>query len=98
MTLTLSIQGLERPLSCPALGGQSIRQALSEHLGIHLGRCGGYGACGTCVVQVDPTKVSPVNDIENAYPYLDPGERLACQTLLVPPTQASDEPIIVSIL
>lgn len=53
--------------------------------------CGGFAGCNTCRVVVLEGELSPCDAVEE--PFLDaPGQRLACQALLVGPVTVRLDP------
>ncbi|MBW4646899.1 MAG: (2Fe-2S)-binding protein [Goleter apudmare HA4340-LM2] len=57
--------------------------------------CGGYGQCGTCIVEVVEgiENLSPRTDVENKKLKKKPGNyRLACQTLVNGPVSVVTKP------
>ena len=56
--------------------------------------CGGYGQCGTCVVEVveGMENLSPRTEVENRKLKKKPNYRLACQTLVNGPVSVVTKP------
>ena len=56
--------------------------------------CGGYGQCGTCIVEVveGMENLSPRTEVENRKLKKKPNYRLACQTLVNGPVSVMTKP------
>jgi ferredoxin len=71
--------------------GESLL-AVAERGGVPIeAACGGFAGCNTCRVAVVSGALSPMDPVEE--PFLDrPGQRLACQALLVGPVTVRLDP------
>ena len=84
-----------------AADGANLREkALQNGIDIYTFRgkmmnCGGYGQCGTCIVEIveGMENLSPRTDVENRKLKKKPETyRLACQTLVNGPTSVKTKP------
>ncbi|MBP0022259.1 MAG: (2Fe-2S)-binding protein [Cyanobacteria bacterium SBLK] len=84
-----------------AADGANLREkALENKVDLYtlkgkLMNCGGYGQCGTCIVEIieGMENLSPRTDVENRkLRRKPPSYRLACQTLVNGPVQVKTKP------
>ncbi|WP_026731793.1 2Fe-2S iron-sulfur cluster-binding protein [Fischerella sp. PCC 9605] len=84
-----------------AANGANLRQkALENGIDIYkiwgkMMNCGGYGQCGTCIVEIVEGKenLSPPTDVEKRFLKKKPANyRLACQTLVNGPVSVVTKP------
>ena len=83
-----------------AADGANLRlKALENSIEIYnfmgkMTNCGGYGQCGTCIVEVveGMENLSPRTEVENRKLKKKPNYRLACQTLVNGPVSVMTKP------
>ena len=78
----VEVRFLDLGICLHASAGDSLLE-VAERAGVPIeAACGGFAGCNTCRVRVVHGELSPCDPVEE--PFLDsPGQRLACQALVV---------------